>query len=155
MMESMNLYCSIKNVYQADSEYWCEAADGRRSNSINITVTGMFTIRQDISHKCMFNNILISNICHSAGSVILESPALPVMEGNPVTLRCRNKSTSTNLPADFYKDGLFKRSSSMGEMIIYSVSKSDEGLYKCNISGAEGSPESWLAVKGELFQIKL
>ncbi|XP_053199657.1 low affinity immunoglobulin gamma Fc region receptor III-A-like [Scomber japonicus] len=114
--------CNIKNVYLEDSgEYWCEAAGGRRSNSINITVT--------------------------AGSVILESPALPVMEGNPVTLRCRNKTTSTNLTADFYKDGLFNRSSSTGKMIINSVSKSDKGLYKCNISGAGESPESWLAVR--------
>ena len=96
-----------------------------------------------------FNIKSISFTCFSAGSVILESPALPVMEGNPVTLRCRNKTPSTNLTADFYKDGLFNRSSSTGEMIIYSVSKCDEGLYKCNISGAGESPESWLAVRGE------
>ncbi|XP_062301361.1 Fc receptor-like protein 5 [Scomber scombrus] len=113
---------NIKTVYLEDSgEYYCEAAGGRKSNSINITVTN--------------------------GSVILESPALPVMEGNTVTLRCRNKTTSTNPTADFYKDGLFIRSSSTGEMIIYSVSKSDEGLYKCNISGTGESPESWLAVR--------
>ncbi|XP_053199192.1 low affinity immunoglobulin gamma Fc region receptor II-b-like [Scomber japonicus] len=122
MVESIGLDCNIKNVYSEDSgEYWCESARGRRSNRINITVI--------------------------TSSVILESPALPVREGNPVILRCRNKTTSTNLSADFYKDGLFNRSSSMGEMIIYSVSKHDEGLYNCNISGAGGSPESWLAVR--------
>ncbi|XP_044198117.1 Fc receptor-like protein 5 [Thunnus albacares] len=119
--------CDIPNVYPDDSgEYWCEAGGGRNS-SINITVTG--------------------------GSVILESPVHPVMEGETVTLRCRNKTTSANLPADFYKDGLFIRTEPTGNMTIYSVSKSDEGLYKCNISGAGESPESWLAVRGDSFII--
>ncbi|XP_051251153.1 uncharacterized protein LOC127360712 isoform X4 [Dicentrarchus labrax] len=34
-----------------------------------------------------------------------------------------------------------------GNLIIQSVSKCDEGLYKCRISGAGESPESWLSVK--------
>ena len=34
-------------------------------------------------------------------------------------------------------------------MTIYNVSKSDEGLYKCSMSGLGESPESWLAVRGE------
>uniref|UniRef100_A0A8C4GGV8 Ig-like domain-containing protein n=1 Tax=Dicentrarchus labrax TaxID=13489 RepID=A0A8C4GGV8_DICLA len=114
--------CTIINVYPDDSgEYWCEDGERKRSNSINITVT--------------------------AGSVILESPALPVMEGKTVTLSCRNKTTSSNLTAGFYKDGLLMGSSSTGEMIIHSVSRSDEGLYKCKISGAGESAESWLAVR--------
>ncbi|XP_049922594.1 LOW QUALITY PROTEIN: low affinity immunoglobulin gamma Fc region receptor III-A-like [Epinephelus moara] len=118
--------CAIRNAYLDDSgEYWCEGKGGKKSNSVNITVTN--------------------------GSVILESPVLPVEEGNNdnVTLTCRNKTTSSNLTADFYKDGLIIRSSSTGEMIIHSVSKSDEGLYKCNISGAGESPESWMAVREE------
>ncbi|XP_067436283.1 low affinity immunoglobulin gamma Fc region receptor II-like isoform X2 [Thunnus thynnus] len=118
--ESAGSSCDIVNVYPEDSgEYWCEAGGGRNS-SINITVTG--------------------------GSVILESPGLPVMEGETVTLCCRNKTTSANLPADFYKNGLFIRTEPTGNMTIYNVSKSDEGLYKCNISGAGESPESRLAV---------
>ncbi|XP_051251128.1 sialoadhesin-like isoform X2 [Dicentrarchus labrax] len=80
-----------------------------------------------------------------AAPVILESPALPVMEGDPVTLRCRKKSS--NLTADFYKDGFLIGNSSTGEMIIHNVSKSDEGLYKCRISGAGESAENRLAVK--------
>ncbi|XP_044198036.1 uncharacterized protein LOC122974161 isoform X1 [Thunnus albacares] len=117
--ESAGSSCDVVNVYPDDSgEYWCEAGGGRNS-SINITVTD--------------------------GSVILESPG-PVMEGETVTLHCRNKTTSANLPADFYKNGLFIRTEPTGNMIIYSVSKSDEGLYKCNISGAGESPESRLAV---------
>ncbi|XP_039679382.1 Fc receptor-like B [Perca fluviatilis] len=114
--------CNIKSVYLEDSgEYWCEAEGGERSNSVDITVT---------EH-----------------SVIMVSPALPVMEGEAVILGCRNKTASFNLRADFYKDGRLISSSSTGEMTLHSVSKSDKGLYKCNISGAGESPESWLAVR--------
>uniref|UniRef100_UPI003AABFEBF low affinity immunoglobulin gamma Fc region receptor III-A-like n=1 Tax=Centroberyx gerrardi TaxID=166262 RepID=UPI003AABFEBF len=121
--------CSITDAYPSTDSgvYWCETGLGETSNSVNITVT--------------------------AGSVILESPALPVMEGDAVTLKCRNKTTPSNLPADFYKDGLLIRTGSTGEMTIRSVSKSDEGLYKCRISHLGDSPESWLAVRGEeMFQ---
>ncbi|XP_038587714.1 Fc receptor-like protein 5 [Micropterus salmoides] len=114
--------CSITNIYPEDSgEYWCETGEEKRSNSVNITVT--------------------------AGSVILESPALPVMEGEALTLQCRDKKTSSNLTADFYKDGRLIRSSSTGDMTIHTVSVSDEGLYKCNITDVGESAESWLAVR--------
>ncbi|XP_033182404.1 Fc receptor-like protein 5 [Anabas testudineus] len=114
--------CEIKTAYpEFDSgEYWCEMKGVNRSKTVNITV--------------------------SAGSVILESPVLPVMEGDDVTLRCRKKQAPSNLTAEFYKDGLFMGSSSTGEMIVHSVSRSHEGLYKCSISGAGESPESWLKV---------
>uniref|UniRef100_UPI003AAE5534 low affinity immunoglobulin gamma Fc region receptor II-c-like n=1 Tax=Centroberyx gerrardi TaxID=166262 RepID=UPI003AAE5534 len=117
------LSCTIEPAYLIDSgEYWCEAGKGKRSNAVNITVT--------------------------AGSVILESPVLPVMEGDNVTLNCRTQTTPSNLTADFYKDGfLISRTGSTGEMTIHSVSKSDEGLYKCSISGVGESPESRLPVR--------
>ncbi|XP_030286868.1 junctional adhesion molecule B-like [Sparus aurata] len=82
-----------------------------------------------------------------AGSVILESPAVPVKEGDAVTLRCRNKETSTNLKADFYKNGHLIRSTSTGKLTIHSVSKSDEGFYKCIMPGAGESPERRLSIK--------
>ncbi|XP_030287652.1 low affinity immunoglobulin gamma Fc region receptor III-like [Sparus aurata] len=100
--------------------YWCENRSGERTDSVNITVT--------------------------AGDVILESPALPVMERHSVTLRCRKRATSSNLPADFFKDGHFSGTGYTGEMTIDSVSRSDEGSYKCRISVAGHSAESWLAV---------
>ncbi|KAE8279479.1 Low affinity immunoglobulin gamma Fc region receptor II Fc gamma receptor IIB [Larimichthys crocea] len=113
--------CEITSSFSMDSgEYWCEYQDIKRSNPINITVT--------------------------AGSLILESPSHPVMEGDTVSLCCRNKTS--NIKADFYKDGLLMRDSSTTNMIIHSVSKSDEGLYKCSIPGADESAESWLAVRG-------
>ncbi|XP_036967449.1 low affinity immunoglobulin gamma Fc region receptor II-a-like isoform X2 [Acanthopagrus latus] len=118
----MTVTCTIDYAYKSDSgEYWCEGGGGESSNTVHITVT--------------------------AGSVILESPVLPVMEGEDVTLRCRTKTTSSNFTADFGKDGRFLESSSTGEMIIHNVSYSDEGLYKCSISGAGESPESWLSVR--------
>ncbi|KAL7375023.1 hypothetical protein ABVT39_010885 [Epinephelus coioides] len=117
--ETPTVTCTIDFAFVSDSgEYWCEGG-GRRSNSVSISVT--------------------------AGSVILESPVSPVTEGDDVTLRCRNKTTSSNT-ADFFKDGRLIRSSSTGEMTISSMSKSDEGLYRCHISGAGESPESRLTV---------
>ncbi|XP_071315702.1 low affinity immunoglobulin gamma Fc region receptor III-A-like [Trachinotus anak] len=83
----------------------------------------------------------------SAGVVILESPDHPVTEGQSVTLRCRNKKTSTNHIADFYRYGLHTGTGYNGEMTIHSVSKSDEGPYKCRLSGAGESAESWLTVR--------
>ncbi|XP_038839697.1 low affinity immunoglobulin gamma Fc region receptor II-a-like [Salvelinus namaycush] len=99
--------------------YWCESGSGEHSNAVNITV--------------------------HAGAVILESPALPVTEGDSVTLRCRYQGTPSNLTADFYKDGSLIRTETTGEMTIPAVSKSDEGLYKCTNSEGE-SPESWMTV---------
>ncbi|XP_054863732.1 high affinity immunoglobulin gamma Fc receptor I-like [Amphiprion ocellaris] len=120
--------CRIHKAYRADSgEYWCETEGGDRSSSIRINVTD--------------------------GSVILESPVLPIMEGDCVTLRCRNQTMSSDLTAAFYKDGLLIGSSSAGEMILHSVSGSDEGLYNCNISSVGESPQSWLAVRALHRQI--
>ncbi|XP_034096376.1 low affinity immunoglobulin gamma Fc region receptor II-like isoform X2 [Gymnodraco acuticeps] len=123
IIASSTLNCTIKSAYAPDSGvYWCEDEKGEKSNSVDIKVT--------------------------AGSVILESPVLPVMEGESVTLSCRNKTTTSSiLSADFYKDGRLIRSSSTENMNIRRVSKSDEGLYKCSISEVGESPESWLAVR--------
>ncbi|KAE8279476.1 hypothetical protein D5F01_LYC23065 [Larimichthys crocea] len=81
------------------------------------------------------------------GSVILESPAVPVLQGSGVTLHCRNKTTSSVHVADFYKDGTLKSTGYKGNISIHNVSKSDEGLYKCDIAGVGESTASWLAVR--------
>ncbi|TMS02051.1 Fc receptor-like protein 5 [Larimichthys crocea] len=77
------------------------------SNGVNITITGQ--------------------------PVILESPALPVLEGAAVILRCKAETSSFGQRFAFYKDGLCISSNSTGEMTIHSASKSDEGLYMCSI----------------------
>ncbi|KAF1381048.1 hypothetical protein PFLUV_G00170380 [Perca fluviatilis] len=112
--------CKISYVVPSDSGvYWCESREGATSNSITITVTG--------------------------GPVILQSPVLPVMEGEDLTLTCKTK-TSSNLPAGFYKDGSFIRTEPAGHMTIHHVSRSDEDLYKCLISSVGESPSSWVSV---------
>ncbi|XP_044215007.1 Fc receptor-like protein 5 [Thunnus albacares] len=114
--------CKMGLIFPWDSGvYWCESREGATSNSINITITD--------------------------GSVILQSPVLPVMEGDDVTLHCKTKTS--NLPADFYKDGSLIRTEPTGHMMIHHVSKSDEGLYMCHISGHGKSPPSWITVTGK------
>ncbi|XP_026019044.1 low affinity immunoglobulin gamma Fc region receptor II-like [Astatotilapia calliptera] len=113
--------CNISYTDPQDSGvYWCESREGPISNMVKLTVTG--------------------------GSVILQSPVLPVMEGDDVTLLCKTKTTPSNLPAAFYKDGSLIRKQPTGHMTIQHVSRSDEGLYKCNISGHGESPSSWITV---------
>ncbi|XP_039996787.1 Fc receptor-like protein 5 isoform X2 [Xiphias gladius] len=122
---SLGSTCTIGNIYPSDSGvYWCESVDGERSNVVNITITDR--------------------------TVILESPALPVSEGAAVTLRCKAETHSSDHVFDFYKDDHRISSSSTGEMTIHSASKSDEGLYKCSISGGRESTASWLAVDASL-----
>ncbi|XP_039678216.1 low affinity immunoglobulin gamma Fc region receptor II-like isoform X2 [Perca fluviatilis] len=112
--------CNISYMDPVDSGvYWCESREGATSNIITITVTG--------------------------GPVILQSPVLPVMEGEDLTLTCKTK-TSSNLPAGFYKDGSFIRTEPAGHMTIHHVTRSDEGLYKCLISSVGESPPSWVSV---------
>uniref|UniRef100_A0AAX7UDH1 Ig-like domain-containing protein n=1 Tax=Astatotilapia calliptera TaxID=8154 RepID=A0AAX7UDH1_ASTCA len=113
--------CNIRYTYPSDSGvYWCESREGTVSNMVHLTVTG--------------------------GSVILQSPVLPVMEGDDVTLLCKTKTTPSNLPAAFYKDGSLIRKQPTDHMTIQHVSRSDEGLYKCDISGHGESPSSWITV---------
>ncbi|XP_041842292.1 Fc receptor-like B [Melanotaenia boesemani] len=113
---------SCRNDYilpQDSGVYWCESREGATSNSITLTVTG--------------------------GSVILQSPVLPVMEGDDLTLSCQSKPPS-NLPAAFYKDGSLIRTESTGHMTLHHVTRSDEGLYRCSISSHGESPPSWISV---------
>ncbi|XP_072235747.1 high affinity immunoglobulin epsilon receptor subunit alpha-like [Leuresthes tenuis] len=115
--------CTIEIAKKQDSGiYWCESPAKQRSNSVNISITD--------------------------NPVILQSPALPVMEGDDVTLSCQSKTTSSNLPAAFYKDGSSIRTEPTGHMTLHHVTRSDEGLYMCNISIHEKSPPSWLLIRG-------
>ncbi|KAM6960420.1 uncharacterized protein LKV04_021991 [Tautogolabrus adspersus] len=117
--------CEITNIYPSDSGvYWCESDSGERSNAVNITITER--------------------------PVILMIPALAVPEGAAVTLGCKHEANSSIQRFDFYKDGCSVGSSATGQFTRHSVSKSDEGLYTCGVSGGEESVGSWLAVEGEV-----
>ncbi|KAL6490973.1 hypothetical protein MHYP_G00013180 [Metynnis hypsauchen] len=115
--------CNISSLNTSHSGvYWCECESGESSNPVNITVTN--------------------------GSVILDSPVHPVTEGDPLTLRCLYRDPkSSNFTAEFYKDGLFLQTQTTGEMTIYTVSKSDEGLYHCKHPETGESPQSWISVR--------
>ncbi|XP_047443929.1 low affinity immunoglobulin gamma Fc region receptor II-like [Mugil cephalus] len=119
--EAAGSSCNISYIVPLDSgAYWCESREGATSNSINLTVSG--------------------------GPVILQSPVLPVMEGDDVTLLCKTKTTPSILSVTFYKDGSLIRNESTGHMTIHHVTRSDEGLYRCNIISHGESPSSWITV---------
>ncbi|XP_067436027.1 Fc receptor-like protein 5 isoform X1 [Thunnus thynnus] len=119
--------CIIEDAYPSDTGvYWCESKGGKCSTIVNITVTD--------------------------GIVILESPALPVTEGDEVALHCSyreadNKKAVSNLPAKFYKDGDFIGTEDAGMMVFPAVSMSDRGFYKCEIPIKGVSPQSWMDVR--------
>ncbi|XP_014831285.1 PREDICTED: titin-like [Poecilia mexicana] len=102
--------------------YWCESKSGEFSNAVNITV-------QD-----------------DDSAPLLLSPVLPVTEGDPVTLSCRDKKQQLLSNVFFYHNDKLIHSDSRGELNISAVSKSDEGFYKCQHSGKD-SPRSWMSVR--------
>ncbi|MED6246306.1 hypothetical protein ATANTOWER_015721 [Ataeniobius toweri] len=113
--------CIIDRSFEKHSgEYWCENDEGERSQALNISVT--------------------------AGAAILNISAQPVKQGYNLTLCCVTKNTKKAYNSDFYKDGFHLGTYYETDMTLSKVSKSDEGLYKCSISGAGEGPESWLAV---------
>ncbi|XP_024116602.1 protein turtle-like [Oryzias melastigma] len=118
------LSCEIGYMYEEESGvYWCESRGGGASS-------------------------MVVNISVSGGSVILQSPVLPVMEGHNLTLSCQSKTPPSNPSADFYKDGSLIRTEPTGHMTLQHVSRSDEGLYKCHIRDHGESPSSWISVSG-------
>ncbi|XP_026092145.1 Fc receptor-like protein 5 isoform X6 [Carassius auratus] len=111
--------CTISSTSTEETGvYWCESESGEKTHPVNITV-----------HL----------------NVILESPVHPVTEGETLTLHCLDKYSTPNLTADFYKDGTLIQNN-ITEMILSTVSKSDEGFYSCKHRVKGESPESWISV---------
>ncbi|KAK6477875.1 high affinity immunoglobulin gamma Fc receptor I-like [Huso huso] len=98
--------CTISTAWHHHSGvYWCESASGQdRSNAVNLTVSNR--------------------------RVFLQTPPQPVIEGDTLTLRCHvYHYTATRVV--FYKDNEELQSRAGIELSVDSVSKSDEGFYKC------------------------
>lgn len=119
--------CIIRSVYLSDSGlYWCQSDQGECSNVLNITI--------------------------NSGNVILESPALPVTEGDNVTLHCSFKErydpkSSSNFTTNFYANNTFIGRELEGKMVLQNVSMSTKGFYKCEHPTRGTSPQSWLEIK--------
>ncbi|XP_045916733.1 advanced glycosylation end product-specific receptor-like [Micropterus dolomieu] len=79
--------------------------------------------------------------------VSLEIPALPVVAGSDVTLRCRSKDQVAP-EAFFIRDGSKLGSGPEGQFTIRNVQPSDEGLYWCYFDQTEESPRRRLSVRG-------
>ncbi|KAL0967101.1 hypothetical protein UPYG_G00247820 [Umbra pygmaea] len=112
------------DVWSDTGVYWCESGTGKHSNALNITV--------------------------SSWGVALESPALPVTEGDFVTLRCRYQTMPSDLRAEFHKwtdNGSIIRREGMSKMNIAAASQSDEGWYRCEHPQLGASQGSWLSVR--------
>ncbi|XP_048057820.1 Fc receptor-like protein 5 isoform X2 [Megalobrama amblycephala] len=112
--------CTIRFTSTWDTGvYWCQSESGEKSHPVNITVQI---------------------------GVILESPVHPT-EGDTLTLHCLDEfSTPSILRADFYKDESLIQSQTT-EMIISTVSKSNEGFYYCKHPERGESPKSWISVR--------
>ncbi|XP_048057833.1 low affinity immunoglobulin gamma Fc region receptor II-like isoform X1 [Megalobrama amblycephala] len=107
--------------------YWCQSESGEKYHPVNITVQTDET------------------------GLILENPVHPVTEGDTLTLRCLDKySTPSILRADFYKDESLIQNQTT-EMIISTVSKSDEGFYYCKHPEEGESPKSWISVRADVI----
>ncbi|XP_051249559.1 uncharacterized protein LOC127359632 [Dicentrarchus labrax] len=111
----------------SDVPYWCENPAGERSNALNISTTVV--------------------------SVVMESPSLPVLEGEDVMLRCLHRSSTTNeitsnFRAIYYKNGRPIGHTTDGSIFtLKAVTKADEGVYKCRHPVDRDSPDSWITVK--------
>ncbi|XP_067380092.1 Fc receptor-like protein 4 [Channa argus] len=145
--ETVTLRCRNKKFSNLTAHFYKDDLLTRTSDTGNMTIHSVSEAHEGL-YKCVSGaeSSPVSPLT-VRGHVILESPDLPVSEGEGVTLRCKKKGTHFDLTADFYKNGHVISTSSTGDMIIKSVSKSDEGLYKCSISGARESTERRLLVK--------
>ncbi|XP_054912084.1 uncharacterized protein LOC129376493 [Poeciliopsis prolifica] len=68
---------------------------------------------------------------------------------NTINITVTERGTlSGNISSAFYKDELLIGESVRGSITLQRVSKSDQGLYKCHVSGVGESPDSFLTVRG-------
>lgn len=99
------------------------------------------------------------HICPTDGSIILRTPASPVVEGDNVILCCRGRTGGQLSNMRFFKNGaeiLTYNCTYSGQaimMTVENVTREDEGFYKCASPDREvESPESWLSVRKDRGQ---
>ncbi|KAM9426679.1 Fc receptor-like protein 5 isoform 2-T2 [Pholidichthys leucotaenia] len=117
--------CDISRLKSKNAVFWCESASGEFSNAVNITGQA------------------------DDDGIILVSPVHPVTEGTSVILSCSLREQKLLSNVFFYRNDKLIQNGSGGELNISSVSKSNEGFYKCQHS-RQMSPRSWMSVKGVL-----
>ncbi|XP_034024754.1 uncharacterized protein LOC117509053 [Thalassophryne amazonica] len=111
--------CKISDLLDSDTgDYWCQTGDGLKSDIISIIVTV---------------------------PPFLEIPALPVVAGSNVILRCMGENGSS-FPADFYKGIQKVGSGPESGFTISNVQKSDEGFFSCHVTLSGESSQSKLRV---------
>ncbi|XP_030578985.1 uncharacterized protein LOC115775653 [Archocentrus centrarchus] len=115
--------CVLDLSFSSHGSYFCENSSGQQSNEVSISV--------------------------SAGSLILEIPALPVRTGSDITLLCRQKDVD-KVAAYFRFNGSNVGSGRKSEHTITNIQQSDEGLYSCSTDTLGSSPQSFLRVRGPL-----
>lgn len=148
MGDTITLLCIGKNNSQTQADFYKDGRLVHKSVTGNMTIQsislsdgGRYSCKTSKSAERSADNLL------RVKAVLLESPAEPVMEGENVTLICRDKTPSSNFTSYFFRNGSVFGNSSTGNLTLLTVSKSDEGLYKCNIRESGESEENWLAVQ--------
>lgn len=100
--------------------YWCEHKDGSVANFVKLTIT--------------------------AGPLLLQPSAVPIVNGDDVVLTCRTWSDAAieqHHPARFYKNNMLIGERSRRMISIYNFSSEHTGMYKCGIKTLV-SPSIWL-----------
>ncbi|XP_054881171.1 obscurin-like [Poeciliopsis prolifica] len=117
--------CTFRSRWFHKAVYWCESGSGEFSNAVNITI-----------HH---------------GDLLLVSPVHPVTEGAPVTLSCVTREQDKLSDVIFYHNDKLRQNDDRGELTISTVSRLDDGFYKCEHLG-NVSPQSWVAIQAVLKQ---
>ncbi len=71
-------------------------------------------------------------VCFSEHMVMLVPPAVPVLQGEPVTLRCVVRGGPKLEKTVFYKNNIEIKSSSEDTYTITNPTQSDDGKYSCH-----------------------
>ncbi|XP_039465023.1 uncharacterized protein LOC116324874 isoform X1 [Oreochromis aureus] len=116
-VHGFSCYLDFTTVSSAD--YWCESSSGQKTDVVSIS--------------------------SSEKGVILEIPALPVMTGSDVTLRCR-QINGEMVAAYFFFSGR-RLGSGYKEHTISNMQQSNEGLYWCATDLSGPSPQSFLKIR--------